>query len=99
MARWYAEHAAHHIARVYARRKARRGPAVDLTEGLLHDGAAGRFFVTPHALEQWRARYERTRSKPRDEAERARSLGALIRETERAHRVKTLASGAELWRE
>jgi len=96
--RWYASNATHHIERVHKRRTALRGPELDLTEGLLRDGAAGRFFVTPHALEQWRRRYEHTRPKPLDEAERARSLGELIREAEKAHRVKELHSGAVLWR-
>lgn len=63
-------------------------------------GAAGRWFVTPHAIDRWIERFtpRSFREAPLTEAMRARVLGWIIDETERARFVKRLASGVELWR-
>jgi hypothetical protein len=75
---WYERHKEEHIARVAARR--------------CKAGASGRWFITPHAVEQYRQRALRRA----DEYETA--LLELIDESKGAHFVKRLASGLELWR-
>lgn len=50
----------------------------------------GRFFITPHAVRQYIARVR--------DLSFERALGRLIDQCERAHFVKRLDSGAELWR-
>jgi hypothetical protein len=53
--------------------------------------ASGRWFITPHAVEQYIRRFAR-----RSTYEEA--LGALIRESIEARRVKVLPTGAVLYR-
>lgn len=55
-------------------------------------GLAGRWFITPHAVEQYRAR---TGAAPGSSYERA--LGLCIREAASASYRRRLESGAELW--
>lgn len=98
-ARWYAENATKHVARIMTRKRALKGPTLDLAVGLLRDGAGGKVFVTPHALEQWRKRCEYQPAHWHDDADYKRSLGAVLREFDRAHRVKELSNGrVVLWR-
>lgn len=81
-AAWYEANKAQHRARV-----AERSRSPDC-------GAAGRWFVTPHAVEQFSARaagWERASTYEH-------TLATIIDESRRAHIVKILQSGAELWR-
>jgi hypothetical protein len=55
-------------------------------------GAAGRWFVTPHAVDAYRERTGRRRMSYET------ALGEIVSDSERAHQVKTLRSGAQLWR-
>lgn len=80
-AAWYQANKARHLANV-AKRKHPLAP--------VSSGAAGRFFITPHAV----MRYSERVGALTYEA----ALAALIDETARAHFVKRLATGAELWR-
>lgn len=79
-AAWYEANKARHVANVVARAKRS------------YNGAAGPWFVTPHAVAEWRARYDSSA----ETYEQA--LGRLIAETERAHFVKVLDTGAQFWR-
>jgi len=78
---WYEANKAQHKARVAER--TRSAPC----------GAAGRWFITPHAVEQALARAGWERGTAYEQA-----LAALIDESRGAHFVKRLPSGAELWR-
>ena len=95
----------------HAREPARRVPRGEraTSSGVVRDepraaqgerGATGRWFVTPHALERWVARFtpRSFREAPLTEEMRARVLGWVISESEGARFVKRLASGVELWR-
>ena len=53
--------------------------------------AAGRFFITPHAVQRYRERAARSISYET-------ALAELIQQSECAHRVKPMRDGAELWR-
>lgn len=75
---WYESNKAQHKARVAERTRC---------------GAAGRWFITPHAVEQALARAGWERGTAYEQA-----LAALIDESRGAHFVKMLPSGAELWR-
>lgn len=57
-----------------------------------HAGAQGRWFITPHAVEQYVARAMRGRGRHEE------ALVALIDESRGARFLKLLDSGAELWR-
>lgn len=54
-------------------------------------GAAGRWFVTPHALDRYR---EHVRS----DSPGGALLRRLLTEAEKAHFVKALDNGPQLWR-
>jgi hypothetical protein len=55
------------------------------------EGARGRWFVTPHALQRWREHFDRRSAA-------LVALDHLIAECESAHFVKALDTGAQLWR-
>lgn len=76
---WYERNKETHIARVAARRR--------------KFGASGRWFITPHAVEQFRERAAWQRANDYETA-----LVELIDESRAAHFVKVLDSGLELWR-
>jgi hypothetical protein len=77
---WYERNAERHKAHVAQRERPK-------------EGAAGRWFVTPHAARQFRDRAGWQRA---DDYESA--LVELIDESRAAHFVKVLDSGLELWR-
>lgn len=54
-------------------------------------GAVGRWFVTPHAVNQYIAKYARGMSYEQ-------ALGQIINDSERARKIQDLPTGAELWR-
>lgn len=54
---------------------------------------AGRWFITPHAVDRFRERVHWARR-----FSYAKALGELINASERAHFVRILDSGKELWR-
>ncbi len=54
-------------------------------------GARGRFFVTPHAVAMWRERYE-------PDATYEQALRRIIVDAGKAHFVKALETGPQLWR-
>lgn len=56
-------------------------------------GAAGPWFITPHALDRFRERVTGGAELSYEEA-----LGRIIREAQGAHHVKNLDSGSQLWR-
>ena len=56
-------------------------------------GAAGRWFVTPHAVARFRERLPAARAMTYEQA-----LGAIIRDVDAAHFVKALDTGVQLWR-
>lgn len=55
------------------------------------EGARGRWFVTPHALQRWREHFDRR-------SEALSALDHLIAECDGAHFVKALDTGPQLWR-
>lgn len=63
-------------------------------------GATGRWFVTPHAIDKWIARFtpRSFREAERTEEQRVRVLGWILDEAERARFVKALDTGVQLWR-
>jgi hypothetical protein len=68
-----------------------RHGAADRNPGAVRRGAAGRWFITPHAVRRY---IERVR--PGIAYERA--LSDLVRLSVKAHHVKAIEGGAELWR-
>ncbi len=79
-AAWYEANKVRHVANVVERAKRS------------YNGAAGPWFVTPHAVEAWRERYDSA------DASYEAVLGRVIADAEQAHFVKVLESGAQLWR-
>lgn len=55
------------------------------------EGARGRWYVTPHALQRWREHFDRRSSA-------LAALDHLIAECDGAHFVKALNTGPQLWR-
>lgn len=56
-------------------------------------GAAGRWFITPHAVDRYRRRVRHARGYSYEEA-----LAELVELSEKAHYVKELNDDCELWR-
>lgn len=56
-------------------------------------GATGRWFMTPHAVRAFMARAAGASRMTYEQA-----LGEMIREAERAHFIKALDTGPQLWR-
>lgn len=63
-------------------------------------GAAGRWFVGEHVIERWIERFtpRAFREAERTEEQRAKVLGWILDEAERARFVKALDTGVQLWR-
>ena len=77
----------------YATNQERQKRAVAVRRELSSDRCKGPWFMTPHAVERFRNRAGWQRASDYESA-----LAALIDESRGAHFVKTLDTGAELWR-